>query len=77
MSLFLEVSDQYQSIFENNHQKLKHMQNEHNGSEQRYENTMKIYNKNFIQMVNYSTAICGLVLYIGYKIMNFKNTSKS
>jgi hypothetical protein len=54
-----------------NKQKMDHLydlSNKHSGSDERYENTMKIYNRQILDLFNISAGIvgCGVFIYYSY-----------
>jgi hypothetical protein len=56
---------------EDNKQKmdeLHDLSNKHSGSDERYENTMKIYNRQILDLFNISAGIvgCGVFIYYSY-----------
>ena len=59
------------SLEEKNKQKmddLYDLSNKHSGSDERYENTMKIYNRQILDLFNISAGIvgCGVFIYYSY-----------
>ena len=48
--------------------KLHELSNKHSGSDERYENTMKIYNRHMLDLFNITAGIvaCGVFIYYSY-----------
>ena len=48
--------------------KLHELSNKHSGSDERYENTMKIYNRHILDLFNITAgiAVCGVFIYYSY-----------
>ena len=47
---------------------LHELTNKHSGSDERYENTMKIYNRHILDLFNITAgiAVCGVFIYYSY-----------
>ena len=63
-----ETSDQSEKKNKKKMDELYDLSNKHSGSDERYENTMKIYNRQILDLFNISAGIvgCGVFIYYSY-----------